>query len=115
MLYNLTNITITERTREIATLKVLGFYQREQNSYVFRENIVLTGISALCGIPMGIVLLRYVMAQIKISSIYFGCRLAWESYLMAVLITFAFTLIVDLVLTSKTRRINMAEAMKAIE
>lgn len=115
VLYNLTNITITERTREIATLKVLGFYQREQNSYVFRENIVLTGISALCGIPMGIVLLRYVMAQIKISSIYFGCRLAWESYLMAVLITFAFTLIVDLVLTSKTRRINMAEAMKAIE
>ena len=115
VLYNLTNITITERTREIATLKVLGFYQREQNSYVFRENIVLTGISALCGIPMGIALLHYVMAQIKISTIYFGCRLAWESYLLAVLITFAFTFIVDLVLTSKTRRINMAEAMKAIE
>ena len=54
VLYNLTNITITERTREIATLKVLGFYQKEQNSYVFRENIVLTGISAICGIPMGI-------------------------------------------------------------
>ena len=115
VLYNLTNITITERTREIATLKVLGFYQREQNSYVFRENIVLTGISALCGIPMGIALLRYVMAQIKISTIYFGCRLAWGSYLLAVLITFAFTFIVDLALTSKTRRINMAEAMKAIE
>ena len=115
VLYNLTNITITERTREIATLKVLGFYQREQNSYVFRENIVLTGISALCGIPMGIALLHYVMAQIKISTIYFGCRLAWESYLLAVLITFAFTFIVDLALTSKTRRINMAEAMKAIE
>ena len=115
VLYNLTNITITERTREIATLKVLGFYQREQNSYVFRENIVLTGISALCGIPMGIALLHYVMAQIKISTIYFGCRLAWGSYLLAVLITFAFTFIVDLALTSKTRRINMAEAMKAIE
>ena len=115
VLYNLTNITITERIREIATLKVLGFYQREQNSYVFRENIVLTGISALCGIPMGIALLHYVMAQIKISTIYFGCRLAWESYLLAVLITFAFTFIVDLALTSKTRRINMAEAMKAIE
>lgn len=115
VLYNLTNITITERTREIATLKVLGFYQREQNSYVFRENIVLTGISALCGIPMGIALLHYVMAQIKIATIYFGCRLAWESYLLAVLITFAFTFIVDLALTSKTRRINMAEAMKAIE
>lgn len=115
VLYNLTNITITERTREIATLKVLGFYQREQNSYVFRENIVLTGISALCGIPMGIALLRYVMAQIKISTMYFGCRLAWESYLLSVAITFGFTLIVDLALTVKTRRINMAEAMKAIE
>ena len=82
---------------------------------MFRENIVLTGISALCGIPMGIALLHYVMAQIKISTIYFGCRLAWESYLLAVLITFAFTFIVDLVLTFKTRHINMAEAMKAIE
>ena len=115
VLYNLTNITITERTHEISTLKVLGFYRKEQNSYVFRENIVLTGISALCGIPMGIALLHYVMAQIKISTMYFGCTLAAESYLWAVLTTFAFTIIVDFALTAKTARINMAEAMKAIE
>lgn len=115
VMYNLTNITITERTREIATLKVLGFYRKEQNSYVFRENIVLTVISALCGIPMGIALLHYVMAQIKISSIYFGCRLDTASYFIAILITIGFTLIVDLALTAKTERINMAEAMKAVE
>ena len=115
VLYNLTNITITERTREIATLKVLGFYQREQHYYVFRENIVLTAISALCGIPMGIALLYYVMAQIKISTIYFGCHIEILSYVFAILITFLFTIIVDLTLTSKTKHINMAEAMKAIE
>lgn len=115
VLYNLTNISITERAREIATLKVLGFYAGEQNSYVFRENLALTGISALCGIPMGIALLRYVMDQIKIGSFYFGCRLAPESYLWAILITFAFTIIVDLALTVKIKHIDMAEAMKAIE
>lgn len=115
VLYNLTNITITERTREIATLKVLGFYIKEQNSYVFRENIVLTGVSALCGIPMGIALLYYVMEQIKISSVYFIPRLSPVSYLLAVAITFVFTLTVDLTMTAKTKRIDMAGAMKAVE
>jgi putative ABC transport system permease protein len=115
VLYNLTNITITERTREIATLKVLGFYTSEQNLYVFRENLVLTAISAVCGIPMGIMLLQYVMAQIKISHMYFGFRISPLSYLLSILITFLFTAIVDIALTYKTRRINMAEAMKAIE
>ena len=115
VVYNLTNITITERTREIATLKVLGFYQNEQDSYVFRENILLTGISALCGIPMGIALLNYVMAQVKISNMYFGCRLSPLSYILSIVVTFLFTIIVDGVLMLRTRRINMAEAMKAIE
>ena len=115
VLYNLTNITIIERSREIATLKVLGFYVNEQNSYVFRENIILTGISALCGIPMGMALLSYVMSQIKMNSFYFGCRLNWQSYLLAVVITFVFTLIVDAALTAKIKRVNMADAMKAIE
>ena len=115
VLYNLTNITITERTREIATLKVLGFYTKEQNSYVFRENIVLTGISALCGIPMGIALLYYVIDKIKVSSVYFIPRISPVSYVLAVAITFIFTLTVDLTLTAKTKRIDMAGAMKAVE
>ncbi len=115
VLYNLTNITITERSREIATLNVLGFFQKEQNSYVFRENILLTGISAICGIPMGIALLYYVMSQIKISTIYFGWRLAWSSLVLSIVLTFVFTLIVDAILTIKIKKVNMAEAMKAIE
>ncbi len=115
VVYNLTNITITERSREVATLKVLGFYRNEQNSYIFRENIILTVISAVCGIPMGIALLRYVMSQIKINSMYFGCTLLPGSYIWALVITFAFTLAVDLALTGKLARVNMAEAMKAIE
>lgn len=115
VLYNLTNITIIERTREIATLKVLGFFRREQNAYVFRENLILTGISALCGLPMGVALHRYVMAQIRISTISFGHALAPLSFVLAVAITFVFTLLVDLALLPKTRHINMAEAMKAVE
>ncbi len=115
VLYNLTNIMITERTREIATLKVLGFYLKEQNAYVFRENLILTGISALCGIPMGMALLYYVMDQIRVGNFYFGCRIAPLSYLFAILLTFVFTLIVDFALTAKTGRIHMAEAMKAVE
>ena len=115
VLYNLTNITITERTREIATLKVLGFYRGEQNSYVFRENIILSVIGAICGIPLGIALLHYTMGQIQIDNFYFGCRLSGLSYLWCFLITLLFTIIVDFALTAKLKKINMAEAMKAIE
>lgn len=115
VLYNLTNITITERTREIATLKVLGFYRSEQNSYVFRENIILAVISAICGFPLGIALLRYTMGQIKIANFYFGCCLKPQSYLWSFLLTILFAILVDLTLTSKTKNINMAEAMKALE
>ena len=115
VLYNLTNITIAERTRELATVKVLGFYPREQNAYVFRENIVLTALSCVVGLPLGVALHRYVMAQIQISSIYFGHALSPWSFLIAVAITFVFTILVDLTLIGKIRRINMAEALKAIE
>lgn len=115
VLYNLTNITIAERTRELATVKVLGFYPREQNAYVFRENIVLTALSCVVGLPLGVALHRYVMAQIHISSIYFGHALSPWSFLIAVAITFVFTVLVDLTLIGKIRRINMAEALKAIE
>ena len=115
VLYNLTNISITERQREIATLKVLGFYPNESAAYVFRENFVLTGISALCGLPMGVLLHRYVMAQIKINSVNFECRVAPVSYLIAVALTFVFAVIVAFFLYFKLERINMAESLKSIE
>ncbi|MBQ2083943.1 MAG: ABC transporter permease [Firmicutes bacterium] len=115
VLYNLTNISITERRREIATLKVLGFFQNETAQYVFRENLILTGIASLFGIPAGLALLHYVMAQIVIKQMYFGCRLAPLSYVWSVLITFAFAVLIDLALRVKIDRIDMAESMKAIE
>ncbi len=115
VLYNLTNISINERRREIATLKVLGFYPRESSAYVFRENLVLTAISALFGLPMGYALLHYVMSQIKISSFYFGCRAAPLSYVIAVALTFVFALAVDGLLYFKLEGVSMADSMKAVE
>ena len=115
VLYNLTNISINERRREIATLKVLGFYPRESASYVFRENMVLTGVSALVGLPMGYALLWYVMSQIKIGSFYFGCRVAPLSYVLAVALTFVFASVVAVLLYFKLERIDMADSLKAIE
>ncbi len=115
VLYNLTNITINERRREIATLKVLGFYPRETADYVFRENMVLTGVSALAGLPMGYALLVYVMSQVKISSFYFGCRAAPLSYVLAVALTFVFAGAVTFILYFKLEKIDMADSLKAIE
>ena len=115
VLYNLTNITINERRREIATLKVLGFYPAESAAYVFRENMVLTGISALAGLPMGYALLWYVMRQIKISSFYFGCHAAPLSYVLSVALTFVFAAVVALLLCFKLEKIDMADSLKAIE
>ncbi|MBR3748414.1 MAG: ABC transporter permease, partial [Firmicutes bacterium] len=115
VLYNLTNISITERRREIATLKVLGFYQNETAQYVFRENMILTAIATLFGIPMGIALLRYVMAQVVIKNMYFGCRLAPLSYVYSIVLTFLFAVLINLALRRKIDKIDMAESMKAIE
>ena len=115
VIYNLTNISINERRREIATLKVLGFQPRETAAYVFRENLVLTGVSALFGLPMGYALLRYVMDQIKISNFYFGCRFSLQSCVISVALTFVFALIVDFLLYFKLERIDMADSLKAVE
>ena len=115
VLYNLTNINITERIREIATIKVLGFYPNETAAYVFRENLALTAIGALVGIPIGIWLHGYVMSNIKIDMVTFDVHINPPSYLYAVLFTFAFALFVDFVLFFKLKRINMAESLKSIE
>ncbi len=115
VLYNLTNISIMERQREIATLKVLGFYANESCSYVYRENMVLTALSALVGLPLGVLLHRYVMAQIKISAIYFECHIAPLSYVLSIVLTFVFAAVVAFFLYFKLERINMAESLKSIE
>lgn len=115
VLYNLTNINITERIREIATIKVLGFYPGETASYVFRENMVLTAIGALVGLPLGIALHRFVMSQIKIDMVRFDVHINGITYLYAILFTFGFAVIVDIAMYFKLKKINMAESLKSIE
>ncbi len=115
VLYNLTNINITERLREIATIKVLGFYPWETASYVFRENFVLTALGAIAGIPLGIALHRYVMFNIDIEMVSFDVHITGISFLYAILFTFGFACFVDFVMFFKLKRINMAESLKSIE
>ena len=115
VLYNLTNINITEREREIATIKVLGFYDGETNRYVFRENIILTVLGALAGLPMGKLLHAYVMGQIKIDLMCFDVRVAPMSYLISAALTLVFGLLVNLALRRKIRAIDMSQALKSVE
>jgi len=115
VLFNLSNINITERVREIATIKVLGFYAPEVGAYVFRENILLTAFGALAGIPLGIWLHGFVMGQLTFDLVNFQVVIAPASYLIALATTFAFTFIVDLLMRRKLGKINMVESLKAIE
>ena len=115
VLYNLTNINITERIREIATIKVLGFYPGETAAYVFRENVVLTGLGALAGIALGRLLHAYVMAQIRIDMMHFEVRVAPLSYLFSFALTFVFAAVVNAVMYRKLQKIPMAESLKSIE
>lgn len=115
VLYNLTNINITERIREIATIKVLGFYPNEVASYVFRENVVLTAIGSLVGCLLGNLLLAFVIAQIDIDAVHFPVIIKPLSYLYSVVLTFAFAMFVNLVMNHKLNQINMSESLKSVE
>lgn len=115
VLYNLTNINITERIREIATIKVLGFYSRETSSYVFRENVILTAISALVGLPLGTWLHRFVMDRIQVDLLSFDVHITLFSYMLGVLGTFIFAMIVNLFMRRKIAKVNMTESLKSIE
>ncbi|MGN1345721.1 MAG: FtsX-like permease family protein, partial [Eubacteriales bacterium] len=115
VLYNLSNINITERVREIATLKVLGFYPGEVSSYVFRENLVLTFIGALLGLPAGVALHSFVMSQININLVSFDVRIVPLSFVFAFALTLLFTVLVDFFMRGKLNKINMAESLKSIE
>lgn len=115
VLYDLTNINILERIREIATIKVLGFFRRETSDYVFRENMILTLLGAAVGLVLGVWLHRFVMRQIVVDLVYFPVRVRPLSYLIAVALTFAFTLIVDRLMSFRLERIDMAESLKSVE
>ena len=115
VLYNLTNININERIREIATIKVLGFNASETAAYVFKENVTLTMIGAAFGLGLGYLLLVFVMAQIKIDMVWFKAMILPVSYVWSVLLTILSAVIVNFVFYFKLDKINMAEALKSVE
>jgi putative ABC transport system permease protein len=115
VLYNLTNININERIREIATIKVLGFRSGETGAYVFKENLTLTVVGAFLGMFLGKLMLMFVMTQIKIDMVWFKTVIMPQSYTWSVLLTIASALVVDFVFYFKLQTINMAEALKSVE
>ena len=115
VIYNLNNINITERIREIATIKVLGFYKEETHSYVFRENLVLTLIGSLVGIALGYVLHDFIMGQINIDAVAFDVHITLVSYTVSVVLTLLFNQLVNMFMSKKLEAIDMAESLKAVE
>ena len=115
VLYNLTNINITERIREIATIKVLGFYAKETADYVFRENLMLTGFGALIGLLLGKWLHWFIMYNVNIDMISFRTYVSPLGYGLSFLLTFAFAMFVNGIMFFKLEKINMAESLKSIE
>lgn len=115
VLFNLSNINITEREREIATIKVLGFYPRETGAYVFRENLVLTLMGIVVGLPLGVWLHRFVMQQIQVDMVAFKIAILPVSYGLSVVIVLLFLKVVDVVMRRKIDRIDMAESLKSME
>ena len=115
VLYNLTNINISERIREIATIKVLGFKGNEVAMYIYRENAVMTFIGAILGLAGGIGLHRIIIKSIEQSYIMFGFIITWQSYVLAVILTFLFSTLVMCVMYRKLINIPMIESLKSIE
>ena len=115
VLYNLNNINITERQRELATLKVLGFYDGEVSQYVFRENILLSFIGILAGAVFGIFLHRYVITTVEVDAVMFGRNIKPISFVYSGIITFGFSMFVNMVMHFKLKKIDMVESLKSVE
>ena len=115
VLYNLTNINITERMREIATLKVLGFTPREMNAYIFRGMFLLAAIGCAVGLVLGVWMEGFVVVTAEVDQIMFGRAIHPTSFLLAFLLTMLFTVLVMLAMRGKLRRIDMVESLKSNE
>lgn len=115
VLYNLNNINITERKRELATIKVLGFYDNEVSAYVYRENILLTIIGAAAGIFLGSFLHRFIIVTVEIDNVMFTRNIALISFVYSTLLTFSFSIFVNFVMYFKLKKIDMVESLKSVE
>ena len=115
VLYNLTNINITERLRELATLKVLGFYDGELSAYIYRENVILTVLGTLLGMVLGKLLHQWLILTVEIDLLMFGRTISPTSYLWAALLTAVFSLTVNLFAHRKLKKLDMVESLKTVE
>lgn len=115
VLFNLNNINITERRRELATLKVLGFYNLEVAEYVYRENMLLTICGVLCGAVFGFFLHRYMILTLEVDMIMFGRMIKPLSYVLSILITFLFAVLVNWIMYYSLKKIDMVESLKSVE
>lgn len=115
VLYNLANINITERVREIATIKVLGFYDGETSAYIYRENLISTIVGIIVGLAAGKILHYFVVITSEVDLVLFNRQLVWWAYVLGALLTLAFAFIVNLVLHFKLKKIDMVESLKSVE
>ena len=115
VLYNLTNINITERTRELATLKVLGFYDRETTAYVYRENIFLTIFGILLGLVMGRLLHSWLVLTVEVNIVMFGRTAPPYAYVLAAVLTVVFSVVVNIAAHFKLKKVDMVESLKTVE
>lgn len=115
VIYNLNNINISERRRELATIKLLGFYDDEVAKYVYRENIVLTVLGTLLGILLGIILHRFVMNTVETDVYMFGRSLKFLSVVISAVLTVVFSMLVNIIMYYKLKKIDMVESLKSVE
>ena len=115
VLYNLTNVNISERIREIATIKVLGFYDNEVSAYIFRENILLTVIGAIGGLLLGTVFHKFIMVTVEMDYVMFGRTIDIKSFIMAAVLTIIFSLLVNWAMYYKLKKVEMVESLKSVD
>ena len=115
VLYNLTNVNISERIREIATIKVLGFYDKEVSAYIYRENVLLTIFGILFGEGLGILLHRFIMLTVEIDNMMFGRNIDIPSFLLSALLTIVFAVLVNIVMFYKLKKVKMVESLKSVD
>ncbi len=115
VLYNLNTVNIAERKRELATLKVLGFYDKEVGAYVYRENIILTFIGALVGVGLGRILHLFIIETVEVDNAMFGRNINMPSFIYSLLLTVAFSMMINGVMYFKLKKIDMVESLKSIE
>ncbi|MGL4337052.1 MAG: FtsX-like permease family protein, partial [Turicibacter sp.] len=115
VLYNLTNVNISERMREIATIKVLGFYDKEVSAYIYRENMILTVIGTGVGLGLGILLHRFIMLTVEMDMMMFGRNLDPLSFVYSGVLTIFFSVLVNVAMYYKLKNIEMVESLKSVD